>query len=202
MQTIPLLANSSGQKRALKYGTIAHDSVYVISAASPKAEKMVKFMDWCYSDAGMYINNYGKEGTSYTINDDGSVKLSDEILQKYSGATSNYAWMSDYGLGMLNFAPLSRTGDSLISFIDKKIVIDLPSEVLKADNDAGYINTRVDVTPNVSDDITTASLLINNYIYQKIPLFIDGSLSMTEFDAFVEQVKSMGAAEVLEAFNK
>jgi len=201
METIPLLADSKGNKRALKYGTISHEQCYVLSAASSKAEKMVKFMDWCYSDKGMYINNYGKEGSSYTINKDGSVKLSDEILQKYSGATSNYAWMSDYGLGMLAFAPLSRTGDSVMSFVGDNI-IPPASETLKADNDAGYISAKVDITPKVTDEITTSATLINNLIYQKIPQFIDGSISMTEFDSFVEQIKGMGAEAVLEAYNK
>ncbi len=201
METIPLLTDSSGNKRALKYGTISHDYCYVLSASSSKAEKMVKFMDWCYSDEGMYINNYGKEGSSYTVNEDGSVKISDEILQKYSGSTSNYAWMSDYGLGMLAFAPLSRTGDSVMSFVGEDI-IPPASVTLKADNDAGYINARVDITPKVTDEITTSATLINNLIYQKIPQFIDGSISMTEFDSFIEQIKGMGAEAVLEAYNK
>lgn len=201
METIPLMANSKGEKRALKYGNITGDYCYVLSANSGKSDELVKFMNWCYSDAGMYINNYGREGTNFTVNDDGSVKLSDEILTKYKDSDSGYAWMSDYGLGMLAFAPLSRTGDSIMDFVGEKTITPA-SETLKADNDAGYIMPRITVSPAVNDDISTQATLINNYIYQQIPKFISGERSMTEFNSFVEQIKTMGASVVLDAYNK
>ena len=81
-------------------------------------------------------------------------------------------------------------------------IIPPASKTLKADNDAGYINTVMGVAPKISEDITTSATLINNYIYQKIPQFIDGSIPMTDFDSFVEQVRSMGAEAVLAAYNK
>ena len=107
MQVMPLMKDFEGKKRAIMYNNFEYDGGLVLSASTKEPDKLIKFVDWLYSDEGMYVNNFGKEGETYTLNKDGSVKIADSVVEEFRGNSSPvYAWNSTYGLGQLCFSPL------------------------------------------------------------------------------------------------
>lgn len=199
MQVMPLMENLFGEKKGMMYAKNSLGSIFALSAKTKNPERLVSFMDWCYSDEGMYVNNYGKEGETYSVKKDGSVQIPQKIIDKYKKSTSNYAWQSDYGLGSLAFAPLTRTTDGIMDAMGK--TNNEAYNIMKGDINAGRFTDRVDVLPVVSSDIMQKVTLINNEIYKTIPKFITGAKSMTEFDEFVTKIKNMGAQSVIDAYN-
>ena len=206
MQVMPLMSNYDGKKFALAYAQHTYSEMYTISAKSANKDKIIKFMDWCYSDEGLYVNNYGKEGVTYKKNANGSVTIPQNLIDKYkTKASPDYSFNSEYGLCSLAFAPLVSRTFSMSSTIDR-LEGDTYSEenakITKADKDAGNFHTVIDVTPYIKDtnaaEIGTA---IDNYIYEQIPKFITGQRSMSEWNAFISEVKQYGSDQYLKALN-
>ena len=206
MEAIPLMTNSFGKKGGgILYTDVKYSEQWVLSAKTADPDKAIKFMNWCYTEEGMLTNNYGKKGESYNLNKDGTLEIPASIVDNYRGLTSpDYSWMSDYGLGQLCFAPLFNQKYSVSSFInadeDNKLY-DSNAAVLKADVEAGNTIDQQTVYPNVSTSIAEKRDLIENYINQSVFAFIKGTKPLSEFNSFVDQVKTMGIEEVLNAYN-
>ncbi len=206
MQVMPLMKNYDGKKFALVYAQHTYSEMYTISAKSANKDLIIKFMDWCYSDEGMYVNNYGKEGVTYKKNANGSVTIPQNLVDKYGKKSSpDYAFNSEYGLCSLAFSPLVSRTFSMSATLDKLNKDTFYTENAKitaADKKAGNFYKVIDVTPYIKD--TSASEIgtsIDNYIYEQIPKFIKGERSMSEWNAFLSEVKQYGSAEYLKALN-
>ncbi len=205
MQVIPLLKGLNGTKTGIVYPKNQYSYSYCLSAKTKNSDRLLEFMDWCYSDEGMYINNYGKQGETFEINDDGSVKLEESIVEKYKGMSSpDYAWMSAYGLGQLCFSPLVNRAFNISNVLIKQSgenYFDNNSKILKLDDTAGNIHTQVSVKPDVSEEITELAAIIDKQINEQLPKFINGSRPLTEWNSFITTIRTYGADSVLEAYN-
>ncbi len=206
MQVMPLMSNYDGKKFALVYAQNTYSEMFTLSAKSANKDKIIKFMDWCYSDEGLYVNNYGKEGVTYKKNANGSVTIPQNLIDKYkTKASPDYAFNSEYGLCSLAFAPLvSRTFSisSTIDRIDGDEYLEENAKITKADKNAGNFHTVIDVTPYIKDaNAAEIGTNIDNYIYEQIPKFITGQRSMSEWNAFINEVKQYGSDQYLKALN-
>ena len=202
-QVMPLMKDFEGKKRAIMYTNFEYDGGFVLNAKTKYPEKLRKFMDWCYSDEGLYVTNFGKEGETYTLNKDGSVNIPDSIIDEFRGNTSPiYAWNSAYGVGQLCFTPLF--GGDLVFSNALGTFNNEPMQILKEDYEAGYMNGR-DVTPALSSDIMadieTKRNDIDNTIFQHVMKIVNGKLDISTLDGLIAQIKDMGAQEVLDAYN-
>lgn len=70
-----------------------------ISTSCENVELACKWLDFFYSDYGYMINNYGQEGVSYVINDDGEVEYTELITNNPDGLTLVSAKSLYGGLG-------------------------------------------------------------------------------------------------------
>lgn len=203
MQVMPLMANSEEKKQGLGFNRHWYDQLYALNAKTANPDKLVKFMNWCYSDEGMYINSYGKEGVNFIKKEDGSVELPDELVKKYKDKPApDYAWQSDLGIGMLSFTPLVRTPNVLQKAMGT--YDDSFQQITKVDVEAGYYKEQfVDVSlpASINTEIKIKIDEINAILYAQIREFVEGTKPMSEYDQFVADVKKAGAEDVLKAYN-
>ena len=202
---MPLMENLFGKKVGYEFADSWYETTYCLNAKSDKIDKLIKFMDWCYSDEAMYINNYGKENVTYTVNSDGSVSIPSKIAERYKNKTyPYYSYAADFGLGQLSFSPLVRnTGElpAAISGVEESKAYN----TLKNDIAAGNVKTNVNITPAVSSDkresITAKADAIEKLMEENIYDLITGRKSLSELDSLISQIRSLGAQEVIEAYN-
>lgn len=203
MQVMPLMANTQGKKQGQLYNQNWYTSMWALSANAAQPDKLLTFMNWLYSDEGMYICNYGKEGETFNRTEDGKVTIPTEIVEKYRTATSpEYNWMSDYGLGLLSFSPIVNTSYSMnvqLGLVDTEF-----NSIIEADYKAGSYHFEA-INPPIpeADRKTVANELsqINALIWSGVRDFVEGTRPMTEYDNWVNDMKAAGAEHVLKAYN-
>lgn len=206
MSVMPLMTNLFGEKVGYEFADSWYEKCYAISAASDKKEQILKFMDWCYSDAGMLINSYGKENVTFTVDSNGNVVIPQKLASKYTDKVySYYSYASDFGLGLNNFCPLVSTQSALENAMNT-VVENTTYDILKNDYKANNIRTYVTITPVVDSSnrssITAKVDAINNLMENSIYDLVTGRKSLSELDSLIAQIKSLGAEEVLNAYNK
>lgn len=204
MQIMPLMANSNGERRGVVYPKHQYETYYALNASCTQKDKLLKFMDWCYSEEGMYICNYGKEGETFNKDSDGNVTIEPSIVEKYRSSSSPlYNWMSDYGLGLLSFSPLVRDNGELLTQLGQDNSQFM--EILTADYEAGYYQPEfVDVTlpSEVNRTIQSKKSDVDAKIFSEVRKFIEGTRPITEWNQFVVELKNLGAEEVVAAYNE
>lgn len=201
---MPLMKNLFGKKVAYEFADSWYESTYCLNAKSDKVDKLIKFMDWCYSDAGMYINSYGKENVTFSVKDDGSVNIPTKIAERYKNKTyPYYSYAADFGLGQLTFCPLVRNTGELTTAIEGKRD-SKTYNALANDFAAGNIKTFIRIEPVVSSNkrqtINAKAEAIEKLMENNIYDFITGRKSLSELDSLISQIKALGAEEVLAAY--
>ncbi len=203
MQVMPLMVNSQGEKQGVLYNQHSYTAFWALSANAAEPEKLLKFMNWLYSDEGMYICNYGKEGETFNRTEDGKVTIPAEIIDKYRGSSSpDYNWMADYGLGLLCFTPLVNTSYGMsvqLGLLDEEL-----GSIVDADYEAGYYHFE-DIKPPLPEadraTVNNEMRQINALIFAGVNEFVEGTRPLTEYDNWVSDIKAAGAEHVLEVYN-
>lgn len=206
MEVIPLMYGLDGKKRAISYADNWYEISYVLNAKTEHPDELLKFMNWCYSDEGMFTNCFGVEGIDYSLDKDLNVNLlkADQLKADYADkANAVYALKGDNGLGYLSFAPLvcDHAEFDLALGIIKKEDFGKATQALQADRKAGYLKTFFTPYFSVDSTVSTKYSAIQSLIRKYVNGFINGSISMTQWDTFVATVKQYGGEEVVAAYN-
>ena len=113
--------------------------------------------------------------------------------------------MSDYGLGLLCFTPLVSVQNTVTVYTNNSPEDEAygkaASDIFVKDYKAGNTHYQETLRPQVSKDIEEKYDLIKEQINATIKKFITGSKPLSEYNAFVTQIKNMDVQEVLDAMN-
>jgi len=197
---VPMVENSKGQARTGKVGKgIVGGTAALISADSEYIDEVFKLFDYCYSEEGIALGNWGIEGDSYEIGEDGKK----HFTKKITGAENVIDAYNEYTAAGVN--------GGIVCYYDNEVNIELNSSVSgkqKALQDlAKQYCADVDKCANLpstattleeDDEITKVSGDLNTYIGECWAKFITGEMKISEFDAFVKKVNDLGMSRVLE----
>lgn len=204
---MPLMENSFKQKRGYAYTqSVNYQMQYALSAQAKEPEKLLAFMNWCYSEEGMLVNTYGRKDVDYKVNKDGQPYIPESVWSKYGyGSSGEYARMSDLGLGQSCFAP-TFLQQAMIreNYPETEEAYDGmdAQEITKADLKAGNFDPLPSVAPDVGVKTLSCADTINSYIHTNVSKFITGKRAMSEFNNFVAEVKERGAESIVAEYNK
>lgn len=201
LEVMPLMENFQGKKLANQFTTSWYGEGFVCSAKVKEPQKMLKFINWLYTDDGLNITNYGKEGVTYTVNKDGSIKLTDAVLKEFANKTNAAtAFGLKYGTGVFAGVVTEGTLDKALTGLTTTDAYN----ILKDDYDKGYIKMGV-VDPSLPGDklasINDKAIAINNTIFNGVLAIVMGKRDISTLDGLITQIKDMGAQEVLDAYN-
>ena len=162
-----------------------------IEPGSEEFEIVCAWLDYMYTDEGSQLCNYGVEGTTYTIDENGEIEWTDLMLDNPSGLA--YSWcLNCYTFGAGSFRiDSTRTmeyyGDDEMSLMDVWN---------NSSNDAA------DVLPSAisltADESYTYSAIFNDigtHVQTNILSFITGTRSLDEYDDFIAEIEDMGIDE-------
>jgi len=148
-----------------------------------------KFVDWFYSDEGSLWTSWGKEGETYEVVDGKKKFILDE-----AGTQANTL----YGFG--TYGSFLRMDPEAILAFESEDISETRDMVLE--HTMPYANPTITLAFNaeeqkVVDEYQTA---ITNYAQEMLTKFVLKQTPISEFDAFVENLKSMNLDKLLAAY--
>lgn len=200
----PTFSTVGVQLPTLEKGDLAKYSTEWAGTANPQCaistqcknlEAAIRMYDWGYSEEGSTRLNWGLEGVSYTVDENGEKHYTDLILNNPDGkdvdtALANYALVAVKGPAMLvqdpgfmmDYYALDQQKRSMQNWTNK----DMDSRIFPS---VSYVDDEAERFTNLMADITT-------YAESMTAKFIIGSESLDNFDGYLKTINNMGYEEV------
>lgn len=172
-----------------------------VSVDCENPEMAVEFLNWFYTEEGYMFTNYGTEGETYNIGEDGKVVYTDLILNNPNGMNSQQAFM---------YYAWSHTGS--ISYGDKNL--DTYSEDIRAvietwsdESRKSYdhdIPTAAGLDAEETNSVTGMIADVTSYASEVILKWIIGTEPLTDeaWDAYVAQCNELGLDDCVAVYQK
>lgn len=152
-----------------------------VACSCPEIDLAVQIIDYCYSDDGILLSNYGVEGVSFEYDDNGEPVLTDLVTNNPDGY--------DFALALIKYT--SSTPCSIcinernfLGYTDAQVAaIDLWLRNTDSTMAPGAVWT-VDAQTEYSSIVSDLGSFVSTMCLQ----FITGEKSMDEWDSFIEEV--------------
>ncbi len=193
--------NGVTSPRSLRYELDWPDSV-VISKDCPALDKVLALFDFMYTEEGAALLNFGVEGETYYIDENGNKKIVDSILEQTKGASDQYAAINSViGTGIWGMSLYIDEGIYRQIYGDEFFEM---GDQIKVWTDEGFFDYKY-VTPAFTseeqEEVTDLQLELQIVYDSNIDAFITGTRSMDEWDAFVQELKNAGSDRLVEIYN-
>ena len=165
-----------------------------ISANTKHLDKVLAILDFCYSEEGNTLLNWGIQGESYDIAEDGSKYFTDYVYHNPDGLTMDQA--------VIHYAFPSSDAPVVNDYNARKLI----NYYLWQQEEACAIWAACDYSmlmpllfPTAEDSSRLAEILseINTYIEEMETKFIMGRESFDHYDRFIQTLYSMGVEEAI-----
>ncbi|MEN1989059.1 ABC transporter substrate-binding protein [Paenibacillus hubeiensis] len=176
------------ETKVLSYG-----EAITSSADEDKLKYIVQWMDYNYSEEGSDLFNFGIENESYVKDGDG-VKFTETITNNPQGLTYDQA-LAAYALSIMD-GPINQ--DS--RYLDALLFDDGQRAANEAWMKSSSALTLPPIRLSTEEASTSTSIMsqVNTYLNETMTAIISGQKPITEFDAMVETIKSMGIDRAIE----
>lgn len=179
----------SGQfDNALQTGRAA-----AITTSCEDVETAMKFLNWCYTDEGCMMMNYGIEGETYTV-EDGKVVYTELITNNPDGKNVQQA-LAQYSLGWCE-GPFVQKLSSYQAWEEQKQAI----AAWSANDAEKYIIADIAVPTELSDEYSAISSEVSTFVQEQTVAFITGERSLDEFDSYLETLKELNVERMIEIY--
>lgn len=188
----PMMINSMEGKN-----TFVNTEIFAISTNCHNVELAMQLIDYCYSDEGSMICNYGVEGDTYTMVD-GTPRFTDKVLNNDMGLSLEFSFnvfclqygpfVEDYNRVSLNWSDTVYAACSVWSNSNLGESYVVPSY-------------GVELTSEESSEYSVIYADIETYVSESLWKFVNGELSLdTYFTDFVATIENMNIARCIEIY--
>lgn len=156
-----------------------------------KLEKIARWLDYRFSEEGALLLNYGIEGETFEFVD-GKPVFNDRILKDPNGIAPGdmMQQLTDSGYGA--FYDWTRNRSTVSD--EEWAAYDIWGDSASGD----WVMPPVTLTSEEGTEYSVIYGDIETLVTETIPQFITGQKLLSEYDAFVEQIKSMNIARCIE----
>lgn len=168
-----------------------------ITTSCKNVEEAARLMDWAYGDEGHMAFNFGIEGESYEMID-GYPTYTDHIMNNEDGLPVSQA-MGAYIRGNYN-GPFVQD----LRYVEQYYALDAQKEAADIWGDTNAKKHLLPaITPTTEESKEFAAIMneIKTYRDEMTLKFMLGTADLSEFDTYVENMKSMGLDRALEIQN-
>lgn len=170
---------------------IRNGGTAVITKNCSNPELATRYLDYLYSPDGTILANYGIEGEGLMYDEEGNPQLTDLMLKNPDGFTTDLT-LAKYAM---HTGPMLRDYTLGLGAFGKDA---LETEEIWSRADTEYVLPPITNTAEEGDEIMSMMGDIETLVAEQTVKFIMGVEPMENYDAFVEQIKSMGIDRVLE----
>ncbi|MGX7420643.1 extracellular solute-binding protein [Carnobacterium gallinarum] len=195
---ITALEGPNGDRLAVAYPPVASPSAMMLTKANKNPAKLLKWIDYMYSDEGIILGSLGKEGVTYEEKA-GKKVYKDDILNYKDGVQLGaFQWVDNvYGGGYPYVEPSYEVNANA-----KNQTID---EAWQWADDAShshdFIPELIGDLPTTDEEANKVTPILNDmgkYITQMRVNFITGKTDIdSEWDTYVNQLEKLGSKEYL-----
>ncbi len=185
-------AGEDGQIRVYSQMPQTRTNALAISKDSQVKEHIMEIWNYVFSEEGTILTNYGVEGETYEMVD-GDPEYLESVLTSADGVLNTLrksgvnSWLP---LNQMADAEFDRSSDKFTAAVEEydQYIVD-PVPPLKFTDEE-----KSTITSVYNGEIET-------YMDESLDSFITGKTSLDQFDAFVEQMNSMGLPDILKIYN-
>ena len=165
-----------------------------ISGNNPDIELACRLIDYCYSDEGILLENYGVEGESFEYDENGEPVFTDLLLKNPDGLDFTIALIkytssspTSVNINARNYMGFSQEQIDACSLWlhDADVSLSVPGSVWDVDAQTEYNGIYTDV-----------SSLVATYCLQ----FITGERDMSEWDTMIADVNTFDIERMVELY--
>ncbi len=178
------------------------DYGYLINANVEKPELLCSLLDYMISADASRLFNWGIEGVTYDINAETGKP---EYIGEYATSAEARKEAGIYNFNDLRFI-MYKDRYSDIARLDPSIMAkyrDLNNAFREGKMNAWIPEYNTPVLDSAAKETVSINLSpISTYVSEQVPLFVVGERDMSEWDAFLEEIRSMGNIDaVIEVYN-
>lgn len=167
-----------------------------ITTSCENVEAVAKFLDFFWSDEGDMMINWGIEGESYVLNEEGTPVFTEALKNDPNGLSPTNA----FAFWRRQNAPIAMDHQTRLmskgSYTTPESINALYTwELTNGENPSGM--PPVTLLPEETTEYASKMTEIQTYANEMRIKFIMGETSLDEFDAYVKQIEAMGAADVI-----
>lgn len=161
-----------------------------ISRDCDNIEAAARFLDYGYSEEGHLLYNFGIKGISYELVD-GYPKYLPEITNNSEGLSMQYA-MSKYMASAYGgpFVQDKREYEQYLRYPEQKQAVELWSKETQ--------DHKLPQSILIPTEFKNREQQINDYCNHTIIKFITGEIPLSEYDKFVNNLKTLGVEKIIE----
>lgn len=174
-------------------------STFCITTACADAETLVKFIDFFFTEQGAELVNWGLQGETYLLDENGVMAYTDLLLDNPDDFTQRQAKLK-YGIDQ----------DAVPHLYDWEAQIGdmIPNAKLVYSEGAWDVNYEDErtwpagVSLSLEETEVASAVLgdIETYVDEMIVKFIIGQESLDNFDTYVERIYGMGLQDAIDAY--
>jgi putative aldouronate transport system substrate-binding protein len=170
----------------------------VSTAVDPSSEEfeiLMKWLDYWYTDEGSLLANYGVEGVTFEY-EDGTPVFTDLMTNNPDGIAFTLC-MNRYVLFVGSFK--NDNTRSQVNYTEKQA--ELVDVWTQNPGDGSYVYpTAVSLTTEESDAFTASYSDIATYVSSETLGFITGSVPLSDYDSFCDNIRAMGIDELIDIY--
>jgi len=166
-----------------------------ITTACPNIPLACQFWDYGFTPEGSILANYGVEGETMYFDENGEPQYTPETLNPTEPGWNFYLMQNTK---MLQNAPYLRDGMREMKSVSEDTA--LCGVAWVEGTDGSYILPAVTLTADEGSVRASIMNEINTYVSENLVRFITGEKPMSEWDAFTNQIESMGIDQVIEVY--
>lgn len=192
----PVLNEGDSPQAGAPMSELIRESL-VITNSCENVELALRYLDYFYTNESMMLGSLGIEGETYIRNGDGTYSITDEILAKVEDGT--YPTVSEavftYSLGAASFG-LHNWGMYDAIYEGTKA-----TEAYDVWENTEYdllIPPAVTMTEDESQEYGSLYASIQTLVQENTVKFIMGTMSMDEYDKFIEDLHAFGIGRCIE----
>ena len=178
------------------YGIGSTVAVITTSCPDDKLETAMRVLDYAYTEDGNLYWNFGKQGESWDYDEKGEPAYLDVVTNDPDGLNNA---ISKYGGSTWSGSCIQAT--KLLYLKNKPVAIEANDTWFYPNEDVTAkwtFPSGVTLTTEESNTLDEVVSSISTYVSEMAVKYMTGEESLDNFDAFVEQLNSMGLPTVLE----
>lgn len=197
LSAIPNAVLSEGQTNSfIAFGDWIGGVSWSISADCENPALLLNFIDYLFTDEGSLLANYGVEGLSWDYNAEGKPEIGEAITNNpdYNSATAQLKYT-------LLWAPFVEDYDRFnVGYT--QAVIDAADIWRDNSTSDAILPTGLSISEEYISRYNAAYGDVDAYTAENVNRFITGDRPLEEFEAFVQELKGVGADTCLEIWQK
>ena len=178
--------------------TMKDDDPWAFSTECEDIEPLLQMVEFMFSDEGYLLTNYGVEGETYTLDENGEPQYTDLIVANPNGLPyffASYVYATNAATGF--FPYINDMSKTFYEFNDNQWQV---FEDLKALSDCAYnYPSFAGMSTEESSTYSSIESDMATYMDSKVLEFIVGSADIdAEFDSFVDTLYDMGLQDLID----